>query len=76
MRQEIRTVVHDEDLQIEAYRFGGWVRNIGRAGQERKILTLAQLREERLDMFTTVFIGNSATGAINGWMVTPRGYRP
>ncbi len=54
----------------------GWVRNIGRAGQERKILTLAQLREERLDMFTTVFIGNSATGAINGWMVTPRGYRP
>ena len=34
------------------------------------------LREERLDMFTTVFIGNSATGAINGWMVTPRGYRP
>lgn len=26
MRQEIRTVVHDEDLQIEAYRFEGFVR--------------------------------------------------
>ena len=54
----------------------GWVQNIGRAGQEYKILNLAQLRGEQLDMFTTVFIGNSATGAINGWMVTPRGYRP
>lgn len=54
----------------------GWVQNIGRAGQEYKILNLAQLQGEQLDMFTTVFIGNSATGAINGWMVTPRGYRP
>ena len=54
----------------------GWARNIGREGQKRKILTLAQLREERLDMFTTVFIGSSATQEVNGWMVTPRGYRP
>lgn len=54
----------------------GWTRNIGRTGQERKILTLIQLREERLDMFTTVFVGSSTTQAVNGWMVTPRGYRP
>ena len=53
----------------------GWVRNIGRAGEEYKILTLARLREERVDMFTTVFIGNSATQKIAGRMVTPRGYR-
>lgn len=53
----------------------GWVRNIGRAGQVRKLLTLAQLREERVDMFTTVFIGSGATRDIGGRMVTPRGYR-
>lgn len=53
----------------------GWVRNIGRAGQEYKILNLAQLRGEQLDMFTTVFIGSSTTQNIGGRMVTPRGYR-
>ena len=52
----------------------GWVRNLGREGQERRVLTLAELREETVDMFTTVFIGSSATREINGWMVTPRGY--
>lgn len=53
----------------------GWVRNIGRTGQECKILTLVQLREERVDMFTTVFIGSSTTRTISGRMVTPRGYQ-
>ncbi|MDE5582979.1 MAG: precorrin-3B C(17)-methyltransferase [Ruminococcus sp.] len=53
----------------------GFVRNIGRNGQESRILTLAQLRETQVDMFTTVFIGNSETVVINGKMVTPRGYR-
>ena len=52
----------------------GWVRNIGREGQERRVLTLAELREETVDMFTTVFIGSSTTQALEGWMVTPRGY--
>ena len=28
-----------------------------------------------LDMFTTVYIGNSHTKIINGKMVTPRGYK-
>lgn len=54
----------------------GWVRNVGRAGQETHLLTLAQLREERVDMFTTVFIGSSTTRTIAGRMVTPRGYHP
>lgn len=53
----------------------GWVRNIGRAGEETRLLTLAQLRDEQVDMFTTVFIGSSATQNIAGRMVTPRGYR-
>ena len=39
----------------------GWVRNIGREGQQHKILTLGELREESLYMFTTVFIGSSTT---------------
>ena len=53
----------------------GIVRNIGREGEEYKVMTLRELREYQADMFTTVFIGNSQTKAVNGKMVTPRGYR-
>lgn len=52
----------------------GWVRNIGREGQEKKLLTLSELSGETLDMFTTVFIGSSGTRELAGRMVTPRGY--
>ena len=52
----------------------GTVSNIGRAGQESRVLTLGELRDTSVDMFTTVFIGNSQTRAIAGRMVTPRGY--
>ena len=52
----------------------GTVRNIGREGEEGKLLTLAQLRDTQVDMFTTVFIGNSQTKVLSGKMVTPRGY--
>ena len=53
----------------------GYVRNIGREGQESRILSLGELRDTQVDMFTTVFIGSSETRIINGKMVTPRGYR-
>ena len=53
----------------------GWVRKIGREGTEKKILTLAELRNEKVDMFTTVYVGNSATQLVSGRMVTGRGYR-
>ncbi|MGN1110882.1 MAG: precorrin-3B C(17)-methyltransferase [Oscillospiraceae bacterium] len=53
----------------------GWVKNIGRQGEESGITTLSALREMSVDMFTTVFVGNSETRNINGKMVTPRGYR-
>lgn len=53
----------------------GYVRNIGRLGEEYKILTLDELKDERTDMFTTVIVGNSQTKIINGKLVTPRGYR-
>ena len=52
----------------------GTVRNIGREGEEARVLTLAELRDTPVDMFTTVFIGNSQTMEIDGRMVTPRGY--
>ena len=44
-------------------------------GEEYKVMTITELREYKADMFTTVFIGNSQTMAVNGKMVTPRGYR-
>ena len=52
----------------------GFVNNIGREGENMEILTLSELRDEAVDMFTTVFIGNKQTIEINGRMVTPRGY--
>ncbi|WP_010249602.1 precorrin-3B C(17)-methyltransferase [Acetivibrio cellulolyticus] len=52
----------------------GYVKNIGREGQTYKILTLGELRDESVDMFTTIIIGNSSTKVINGKLVTPRGY--
>lgn len=52
----------------------GWVRNIGREGQESGICTLDELAQEPVDMFTTVFVGASSTKLIDGKVVTPRGY--
>ena len=41
-----------------------------------RLLTLRELREEQVDMFTTVFVGSSTTTILaEGHMVTPRGYR-
>ncbi len=54
----------------------GLARNVGRAGQETRLLTLAELRDTETDMFTTVFVGSSTTRNVGGRMVTPRGYRP
>lgn len=53
----------------------GIVSNIARDGESAKVMTLQELSETQVDMFTTVFIGNSQTKEINGKMVTPRGYR-
>ena len=53
----------------------GYVRNIGREGTVSKVCTLAELSDEQVDMFTTVFIGNSMTRTVNGRLITPRGYK-
>ena len=52
----------------------GIVRNIAREGQDFRIMTLKELRDTKVDMFTTVFVGNKDTKVIDGHMVTPRGY--
>jgi precorrin-3B C17-methyltransferase len=52
----------------------GLVRNIGREGEQGQMLTLGELRDTQVDMFTTVFIGSSNTLADHGRMITPRGY--
>ena len=52
----------------------GWVRNAGREAQTHRILTLGELRDEQVDMLTTVFVGAPETVVVGGHMVTPRGY--
>lgn len=53
----------------------GIVRNIARSEEEVKVLTLEELKNMQVDMFSTIFIGNKDTSIIEGKMVTPRGYR-
>lgn len=52
----------------------GYARNIGRAENSYVVCTLAELKDMEVDMFTTVFIGNSNTKVSEGRLVTPRGY--
>ena len=52
----------------------GYVREIGRDGEAATVLTLGELKDAQVDMFTTVFIGNAQTQVIGGKLVTPRGY--
>ena len=53
----------------------GIVKNIGREGECMKILSLKEVSETDVDMFTTVFVGNEETRIIGDKMVTPRGYK-
>ena len=53
----------------------GIVSYIGRDGDHYEVMDLKTLRDTKVDMFTTVWVGNSQTKEINGKMVTPRGYR-
>lgn len=53
----------------------GTVHSIGREGEHGELCTLKELRDKKVDMFTTIIIGNSQTKVIHGKLVTPRGYR-
>lgn len=60
---------------IEEERPCGYVENIGREGTNMVICTLKELRKAQVNMFTTVFIGNSGSEVIDGKLVTKRGYQ-
>ena len=61
--------------RVEGSRVCGYVENIGRDGTRAEICTLTELREREVNMFTTVFIGNSESEVIGGRFVTKRGYK-
>lgn len=50
------------------------MQQVGRIGEKAWITTLKEMETLAVDMFTTIFIGNSQTKVIEGKMVTPRGY--
>src|SRR2546421_1817217 len=52
----------------------GVVRNAYRPGQQVWFTTLERLLDSKIDMFTTIVIGNSCTYVQQGRMITPRGY--
>lgn len=53
----------------------GYVRNIGRDNTVTWTGSLKELRDEKVDMFTTCYIGNSKSYLYNGKLITPRGYK-
>lgn len=53
----------------------GYVMNIGREGTQAFTCTLGELEHREVNMFTTVFIGNSQSEILDGKLVTKRGYR-
>ncbi len=61
--------------KAEPSRACGYVENIGREGTKTEVCSLIELREKPVNMFTTVFIGNSQSVILNGKLVTKRGYR-
>lgn len=52
----------------------GYVENIGRENTEVVTCTLNELKDKQVNMFTTVFIGNSQTYIQDNKLITKRGY--
>ena len=51
---------------MEETRACGYVENIGREGEKISVCTLKELREREVNMFTTVYIGNSQSQIMDG----------
>jgi cobalt-precorrin 5A hydrolase / precorrin-3B C17-methyltransferase len=52
-------------------------RNIGRDGEERRILALSELTQVEIDMLSIVLVGSRTTRRLDAerqWLYTPRGY--
>ena len=66
------------DIMLEAgadsERACGYVENIGREGTRAVCCTLNELRNCKVNMFTTVFVGNSRSYIDNNRLITKRGY--
>lgn len=60
---------------LESERACGYVENIGREETSATTCTLQELRDAQVNMFTTVFVGNSGSEIINGKLITKRGYQ-
>ena len=60
---------------IEEDRACGYVENIGREGTKAVTCTLRELKDREVNMFTTVFVGNSGSEIMNGKLITKRGYQ-
>jgi len=53
----------------------GIVRSAKRGSEEVAITSLADMLEEKIDMLTTVIIGNSESYQSSNFLITPRGYQ-
>ncbi len=53
----------------------GYVENIGRDDTTSVVCTLEELKDKEVNMFTTVFVGNSQTEIMKDKLVTRRGYQ-
>lgn len=71
----LRRACHILLHSVEESRVCGYVENIGRDKSRAEICTLKELQDREVNMFTTVFIGNSESEVINGRFVTRRGYK-
>lgn len=61
--------------KAEQTRACGYVENIGREGTRMEVCSLKELKERQVNMFTTVFIGNSQSVIVDGKLITKRGYK-
>lgn len=53
----------------------GIVRNAGRNNQKKIITNLVDMLDQKIDMLSTIIIGNSQTYIFEGKIITPRGYQ-
>ncbi len=74
-KHHIETAIEILGKTIDSERPVALVKNAGREGNERKLLSMATIDFDFIDMKTVIIIGNSQTFIKDGWMVTPRGYK-
>ncbi len=73
-----RQIVEARSILMKHRRPGtpvGIVKSAAREGERVVVTTLEEMLDHEIGMLTTVLIGNSATFAWEGMMVTPRGYQ-